>query len=123
ALGVREALDSIAHHETHRPGVKVWPHAFGAEFRLGGQETVSNPAERLIPADWLKLPASLGTDAAKRPSKPIRVVDALPVARNLGADNAGGIGLVARAVDAADPLALDHLDVESANRGTVVWAD
>ena len=34
ALGVGEALDSVAHHESHRAGVEVRPHAFGSQFAL-----------------------------------------------------------------------------------------
>ena len=123
ALRVREALDPVAHHETHRAGVEVWPHAFGSKFALDRQEIVRDAVERLVPTDRRKLPASLGADAAKRLSEPIRVMDALPIASDLGADDAGRVGLVARAVDAADALAPDHLDVESANRGAVVRTD
>ena len=123
ALGVREALDSIAHHETHRAGVEVWPNALGAELALDRQEIVSDAVERLVPTDRRELPASLGTDAAKRLGEAIRVMDALPIARDLGADDAGCVGLVARPMDAADALAADHLDVESANRRAVVRTD
>jgi hypothetical protein len=51
------------------------------------------------------------------------VMDALPIASDLGTYDAGGVGLIARAVDAADALAPDHLDVESAYRGAVVRTD
>ncbi len=50
-------------------------------------------------------------------------MDALVVTSDLGADDARGVGLVARAVDTADPLAVNHLDVERANRGAVVRTD
>ena len=120
---MREALDSVAHHKTHRAGVEVRPHAFGSEFALDRQEIVSDAVERLVPTDRRKLPASLGTDAAKRLGEPIRVMDSLPIASDLGAHDAGRVGLVARPVDAADALAPDHLDVERANRGAVVRTD
>ena len=58
ALGVREALDSVAHHETHRARVKVWPHAFGSELALDRKEIVSDAVERLVPRDRFELPAS-----------------------------------------------------------------
>ena len=120
---MREALDSVTHHETHRARVKVWPHAFGSELALDRQELVSDAVERLVPRDRLELPASLGSDAAKRLGQPIRVMDALPVSSDLGADDAGGVGLIARAVDSADALSADHLDVESADRRAVVRTD
>jgi hypothetical protein len=50
-------------------------------------------------------------------------MDALPIASDLGADDARCVGLVARAVDTANALVPDHLDVESTNRGTVVRTD
>src|ERR1700677_407770 len=123
ALGVGEALDSIAHHETHRARVKVRPHALGSEFALDRQEVVSDPVERLLPTNRCELVASLGANASKRLGQPIRVMDALPIASDFGADDAGCVGLIPRAMDAADALAPDHLDVESTNRGAVVRTD
>ena len=118
-----EALDSVAHHEAHRSGVEVWPYALRSELALDGQKIVRDAVERFVPPDRRKLPASLGADATKRLSEPIRMMDALPIPSHLGADDPRRIGLVARPVDAADTLSADHLDVESANRGTVVRAD
>ena len=123
AFGVREALNSVAHHETHRAGVEVWPHGFGSEFALDGQEIVSNAVKRLIPTDRRELPAALGADALERLGQPIRVVDTLVVTSDLRADDAGRVGLFARAMDTADALAANHLDVERANRRAVVRAD
>src|SRR5271169_4688590 len=34
AFRVREAFDSVAHHETHRAGVEVRPDAFGPQLAL-----------------------------------------------------------------------------------------
>ena len=51
------------------------------------------------------------------------MVDALGVARDLGADDAGRVGLVLGAVDAADARAVDHLDIERADGGAVVRAN
>ena len=123
ALRVREALDTVAHHKTHGAGVEVGPHALGSKFALGRQEIVSDAVERLVPADRRELSASLGTDAAKRLSKPIRVMNSLPIAGDLRAHDAGRIGLTARPVDPANALAPDHLDVKGANRGAVVRTD
>src|SRR5580692_3933092 len=120
---MREALDSVAHHEAHRAGVKVRPHALGSEFALDRQEVIGDAVERLVPTNRCELAASLRANASKRLGQPIRVMDALVVTSDLGADDAGRIGLVARAVDTADPLAANHLDVERANRGAVVRTD
>ena len=43
------------------------------------------------------------------------MVDALGVARDLGADDAGGVALLFGAAHAPDALAVDHLDVERAD--------
>ena len=118
-----EALDSVAHHEAHRSGVEVWPYALRSELALDGQKIVRDTVERFVPPDRRKLTASLGADATKRLSEPIRMMYALPIPSHLGADDPRRICLVARPVDAADTFSADHLDVESANRGTVVRAD
>src|SRR5271155_2387492 len=120
---MREALDSVAHHEAHRAGVKVRPHALGSKFALDRQEVIGDAVERLVPTDRYELAASLGANASKRLGQPIWVMDALPIASDLGADDAGCVGLIPRAVDAADALAPNHLDVESTNRGAVVRTD
>ena len=120
---MREALDSIAHHKTHRAGVEIRPHAFGSDLALDRKEIVSDAIERLVPSDRLKLPASLGTDPAQRLGEPVRMMDPLPIAGDLGADDARGVALVSRPMDAADALVPDNLDVESANRGAVVRTD
>src|SRR3712207_9121076 len=51
-----------------------------------------------------------------------RMVDALGVARDLGADHAGRVAVVCRAVHPPDRTTVDHLDVEGAGGGTVVRA-
>ena len=47
-------------------------------------------------------------------------MDALGVARDLGADHAGGVGVVRRAVHAADGARVEHLDLERAGRRAIV---
>jgi hypothetical protein len=123
AFRVREAFDSVAHHETHRAGVEVRPDAFGPEFALDRQEIIGDAVERLIPTDWRELAASLRAYTAQRLGKPIRVMNSLPIAGDLGADYTGRICLITRAVDTADTLSADHLDVQSAYGRAVVWTD
>src|ERR1700761_6431290 len=48
------------------------------------------------------------------------MMDALRIARDLGADYAGGIGLEFGTAHPADGLAVDHLDIERAGRRAVV---
>ena len=55
ALDVGQPVDSIAHHETHRPGVEVGPDAFGSPFAPGFQERLGDAVERFFPRDRGKL--------------------------------------------------------------------
>src|SRR4051794_1869490 len=48
------------------------------------------------------------------------MMDALGVARDLGADYALGVGVVRRATDATDGAIVEHLDLERAGRGAVM---
>ena len=51
------------------------------------------------------------------------MMDALGVARDLGADDARRVALLFGAAHAPDALAVDHLDVERADRRAIVRAD
>src|SRR5712675_910773 len=48
------------------------------------------------------------------------MVNALGIAGDLGADDAGGVGLLLGTANPADALAIDHLDVERAGRRAIV---
>ena len=48
------------------------------------------------------------------------MMDALGVARDLGADDARGVGLLLGTPHPADAAAFDHLDVERAGRRAIV---
>ena len=123
ALDVGEALDPVAHHQPHRAGVEVRPDAFGAEAALGVEEALGDAVERLVPADRRELAGALRPDAHERPGQAVGMMDALGVARDLGADDARGVALLFSAAHAPDALAVDHLDVERAGRRAVVWAN
>ena len=55
--------------------------------------------------------------------EPVRVVDALGVARDLGADHARGVAVVLGTMHPAYSAIGEQLDVERAGRGAVVRAD
>src|SRR6202000_3284256 len=67
-----------------------------------------------------KLARPLRTDAELRVHQPVRMMDALGIARDLGADHTGGIGLEFGTAHPADGLAVDHFDIERAGRRAVV---
>ena len=117
---MRKAIDAVAHHESHRAGVVIGPDGLRAEFALGLVETRGDFVQRLVPGNPRELARTLRTGAAHRMEQPVGVMNALGVARDLGADHAGGIGLQLGAADPADRAAVDHLDVERAGRRTIV---
>ncbi len=122
ALGVAQAVDAVALHEAHRAGVIVGPHAFGAVARLRGEQPLGGAVERLRDADLAELAGALGPGAQQRRRQPVRVVDALGVAGHLGADDAGRVAVVGRAVDAPHAARVEHLDLQRAGRRAIVRA-
>ena len=60
--------------------------------------------------------------ALERPHQPVGMVDALGVARDLGADDAGCVVVVRGAAHAADGVRIEHFDFERAGRGAIVRA-
>ena len=48
-LDVREAVDAIAHHQTHSTGIIIRPHRLGAELTFGRIEPRCDLVQRLIP--------------------------------------------------------------------------
>ena len=122
ALGVAQAVDAVALHEAHRAGIIVGPDGLRAELRLRFQELLGAEVERGVPGNPLELARALGAGADHRVEQPVRMVDALGVARDLGADHAGGIVVVACAPDAADAAGVEAFDLERAGRGAIVRA-
>ena len=123
ALGMGEALDAVAHHQTHRAGIVVGPDAFRAKVPFGREELVCDPIERLVPPDAGELAGALRPGAHQRMGQPVGMVDAFGVARDLGADHARRVGLARRTVDPSDAAAVDHLNLKGAGRRAVVRTD
>ena len=118
-----EALDSIPHHEAHCARVEVWPDALGSQLALDGQKILGDEVQRIIPGDRRELSAPLRTYAAQWLRQAVRVVNALAVSCDLGAYYTGRVGLVARAIEPADTVSSDNLNVEGAHGWAVVRAD
>ena len=76
--------------------------------------------ERIVPGDRGELAAALGADAPQRTREAVGMMDALGVARDLGADHAGRVGIVLGAADTADGALVEDLDLERAGRRAVV---
>src|SRR5262249_46294313 len=83
-------------------------------------EACGDLVQRLIPGDAHELAGALRSGAAQRIEEPLGMVDALGIARDLGADDAGRVGLLLRTAHAANTAAVEHLDIERAGRRAVV---
>ena len=119
-LHIGEAVDAIAHHQSHGAGVIIRPDRFSAEFALGGIEASRDFVQRLVPGNSRELARTLQPGATHRIEQTVRMVNALGVTRDLGADNARGISLLFGAPYSANAAALDHLDVERAGRRAIM---
>ena len=115
-----QAVDAVAHHEAHRAGVVVRPHRLGAVRLLRADERFGDDVESIFPAHRGELAAALGAGAPQRTREAVGMMDALGVARDLGADHAGRVGVVLGAADAADGALAEDLDLERAGRWAVV---
>ena len=118
----REAIDTVTHHQPHRAGIIIRPHRLRAEVALGSVKTRRDLVQRLVPCNANILPGAFRPAAAHRKHKPVGMVDTLGVARDLRADDAGGVGLLFRASDATDGCVVNHLDVERAGRRAIMRA-
>src|SRR5205823_4581181 len=67
-----------------------------------------------------ELAGALRSNPSHRKHHPFRMMDALGVAGDLGADHASRVGLLLRTADAANAAALDHFDIERAGRRAIV---
>ncbi len=121
-LDVTQPVNAVAHHQSHRAGIEIGPDRFGAVARFSFQERFGGDVERIVPGDRLERTRSFRCRAAKRRRQPVRVMDALGVARDLGADHASRVGIVIGAAQSADPLPVQHLHFQRAGGRAVVRA-
>ena len=117
---MRKAVDAVAHHEAHGAGVVIRPDRLGAEFALRRIEPRGDLVQRFVPRNPRELTGALRAGAAHRMHQPVGMMNALGIARDLGADDAGGIGLQLGAAHPADRGTIDHLDIERAGRRAIV---
>ena len=121
-LGVAQPLDAVALHQAHRAGIKVWPDRLRPVFRLGRIEFLGHKVERGLPACLFPDALAFGSGAHQRLQEPVWMMDAVGVAGDLGADDAGRIGIVLCPVHAADAVRPEQFDVERAGGRTVMRA-
>src|SRR4029077_13327280 len=121
-LGMTQAMDAVAHHVTHRAGIKIRPDGLRTVLLFGARELFGHDVERVVPGNRRKLAATFGADTAQRTLQSVRVMYALGIARDLGADYARRVGIIPRTTDAADRMVVENLDFERTGRGAVVRA-
>ena len=87
---------------------------------LGASKSLGDQIKRIVPGNRREFAASFRAGAAERMGKAIGVMHALGVTRDLGADHAGGIGIVLGAANAADDVIGENLDLKRTRRRTIV---
>ena len=85
-LGVAQPMDAVALHEAHGAGVVIRPHRLRAMARFGAQELLGDEIERVVPRYRLERARALRPGPAQRLRQAVGMMDALGVARDLGAD-------------------------------------
>src|SRR6266851_6465358 len=115
-----EAVDAVAHHEAHGAGIVIRPYRLGAELALGRIKARRDLVQRLVPRYPLKFAGSLRPGPAQRMHQPVRMMNALGITRDLGADDARGIALQLGAANPANGGIIDDLDIEGTSRRTIV---
>lgn len=122
AHDVAQPVDPVPLHQAHRAGEVVGPDAGRAVPRRALSEAIGHQVERLVPASLAEPAFALGAGADQRPGQPPGMMDALGVARHLGADHALRVRVVARAADGGDPAAVLHLHFEGAGARAIMRA-
>ena len=119
-LGVAQPVDAVALHQPHRAGIVIGPDRLRAVFLLGRDELFGDEVERRLPARFLPGALALGAGADQRLQQPVGMMDAVGIAGDLGADDAGRIAVGLGAMDAADAVAIEQLDLERAGRRAIM---
>ena len=120
-LGVAQPVDAVALHQPHRAGVVS--RARPSRCRALPRRAMKCSATRSSAASQLSfLPGALalGAGAHQRLQQPVGMVDALGIARDLGADDAGRVAVVPWRRGRGRCGAVEDLDLERAGRRAVM---
>ena len=112
--GAEPVEESLRHgfslHQPHRSGVAVRQDLLRVVRSQHGQ-VLRDRCDRLLPADSLEAPLPFVADAAQRMQQPVGVVGSFGVARDLGAEHAGGRAVFGRSGHLERNAVLDvHLE-------------
>ncbi|ESZ36215.1 hypothetical protein X733_05615 [Mesorhizobium sp. L2C067A000] len=115
-----QPVDAVALHQPHRAGIEIRPDGLGAVFFFGRDEFLGDDVECRFPAGFFPDAVALGAGANKRLQQSVRMMDTIGIARDLGADHTSRIGVGLGAMDAADAVAIEQLDLERAGRRAIM---
>ena len=115
------AVHALALHHAHGASVAVGQDGFGRAGR-NRLQALRNIGQGFVPADGRELAAALGARALERGEHPLRVVRALGVLADLGAQHAVGVGVGGVALHACGHAVLVHGGQQRAGVGAVVRA-
>ena len=118
-----QPVDAVALHQAHGAGVEIRPDGLRAVLLHLAHERFGDLVQRVVPGDRRERARALRADPAQRLRQPVGMVEALGVARDLGADHAGRVRVALRALDLAQAPAVQLLDLERAHRRAVVRTD
>ena len=121
---VAKQFDRIALYQPHGAGIVIRPQRFVSMTLHGPGKFFCNLVERLVPANRLKGVETHALFAAsyKRLPEPIGMVNTLPVPRDLGANHAGRVIVIAGPDHAPDGFRIEQFDFQRTGAGTIVRA-
>ena len=123
AHGVAQPVDAIALQQTHGAGEVIGPDRFAAMLGGGIGEGAGQAVQRLIPGDGAELARTARPVAQQRLGQAFRVMHPLGVARDFGADDAGGVAVIGGATHPADLAGGEQLHLQGAGAGAIMRAD
>ena len=104
----RRAGDAVAHDQAHGAGIEVGPDRLRPRALLDAEKFLGDQIERIVPRDRREVARPFRSFAHQRPGQPVRMVDALGIARDLGADHPRGVAVVLGAAHAVDGVLVEH---------------
>src|SRR5262245_18465203 len=105
-----QPVDAVAHDQAHSAGVIVGPDWLAPPGSLGGKHRVGRDVERVVPGIALKFARALAPLPPQRMKEPVRVMDTLRAAPDLGAAHPIRVGVVLGPMDATNTPLSQQLD-------------
>ncbi len=119
---VAQPVDAVALHQPHGAGIVVRPDGLAAMALHRAGEGLGDLVQRLVPAKRLESALAFGAAPAERLAQPVRMVEPLGVAGDLGADHAGRVGIAIGAAHLAEPAIRQAFDLERADARAIMRA-